>query len=349
MMTAEQTEALLEECRVEVVTDTFTHFLCLCPWHGNTETPALAVDKVRGVYHCFNPSCDRSGTLETMIETLLHKNIFQAKRMIATYKNNNFKPVNKRLEEAMMIEPDFVEFSQAALDKLKADFPGSIAQDYMRGRGFEDETLDYFDVGYSGKKNMVTVPMHDPKGMPVGLIGRTPSATDKRFKNSVGLPKAKTAWNFHRAKRHGDTIIVCEASYDAMRIHQSGYPNVIALLGGSVTEHHAAQIARNFARIILMTDFDKKQYKPNCRACNYEVCRGHRPGRDLGRAIIKAVPNKQVLWASYDDEFVYPRGVKDASDMTDAEIRTCLKNAIPNLTYIEWNIEETIDEKLLAV
>lgn len=348
-MTAEQTEALLEQCKVEVVDETYTHFLCLCPWHGNTDTPALAVDKVRGVYHCFNPSCDRSGTLETMIQTLLGKNLFQAKRMITTFRSNRFTPVSKKLEEVMKAEPDFVEFPQSVLDKLKADFPGSVAEQYMLSRGFEYDTLDFFDVGYSAKKDMVAVPMHDPKGMPVGLIGRTPSATDKRFKNSVGLPKAKTAWNFHRAKKHGDTIIVCEASYDAMRIHQAGYPNVIALLGGSVTEYHAAQMARNFARIVIMTDFDKKQYKPHCRQCNYQECKGHRPGRDLGRAIIKAVPNKQVLWAAHDDSVVYPHNAKDASDMTDSEIRTCLDNAIPNLTYVEWNIEETIDEKALAV
>lgn len=215
----------------------------------------------------------------------------------------------------------------------------SPAHTYMIGRGFDEDTLDYFKIGYSAKQNMVVVPMHDPNGMPIGLIGR--SIADKRFKNSTGLPKAKTCWNFHRAKRTGDTVIVCEASFDAMRIHQAGYPNVVALLGGHVTDMHLAQLSRTFSKIIIMTDFDHKQYRPNCRMCNYKKCRGHRPGRDLGRAIQSRLPNKRVLWAAYDDTCVYPHDAKDAGDMTDNEIRQCLKNAISNLEYTQWSIEDT--------
>jgi len=191
--------------------------------------------------------------------------------------------------------------------------------------------------------------MHDPKGMPIGLIGRTPSHTDKRFKNSTNLPKSKTTWNFHRAKRTGDTVIVCEASYDAMRIHQAGYPNVVALLGGHVTPYHLEQLGRHFSTIIIMTDFDKKQYRANCRACknrkfkhNEVRCKGHRPGRELGHQIADALSHKRILWATYDDKCVFPNGAKDASDMTDDEIRQCLKNAISHVEYSLWDIEDSL-------
>lgn len=342
-----QVEGILEYCNIEVVSDTHTHFLAYCPFHGNTDSPAFAVDKAKGLWTCFNPSCQNAGTLPDLLRKTKSLNPFQAQRVIAKHRHVHSTPFADRMREAMSKPVAFVEFPQAALDRMKADFPGSVAQDYMRGRGFTDDTLDFFDVGYSAKKDMVVVPMHDPGGMPIGIIGRTPSSTDKKFKNSVGLPKAKTAWNFHRAKRSGDTVIVCEASYDAMRIHQAGYPNVIALLGGHVTDYHLDQINRNFSKVILMTDFDAKQYRPNCRMCNYKTCRGHRPGRDLGRSIIKGLPNKKVMWAAYDDVCVFPHGAKDASDMTDDEIRQCLRNAVSNLTYTQWDIEER-DEKVVA-
>lgn len=340
--TPNQVEGVLEYCDIEVVSDTHTHFLAYCPFHGNTDSPAFAVDKAKGLWTCFNPSCMNSGTLPDLLRRLKNLNPFQAQRVISKHRNTHKTPFADRLREAMEKVEEFAEFPQAALDRMAADFKGSVAEEYMHSRGFDDDTLEYFGVGYSAKKNMVAVPMHDPDGMPIGVIGRTPSHTDKSFKNSIGLPKAKTAWNFHRAKRCGDTVIVCEASYDAMRIHQAGYPNVIALLGGHVTDAHLAQINRNFSKVIIMTDFDQKQYRPNCRMCHYQKCKGHRPGRDLGRTIAQRLPNKKVLWGAYDDSVVFPHGAKDAGDMTDDEIRQCLRNAVTNLQYTQWNVEETV-------
>lgn len=337
-----QVEGVLEHCDIEVVSDTNTHFLAYCPFHGNTDSPAFAVDKYKGLFTCFNPSCMNSGTLPDLLRRVKGLNPFQAQRVIAKNRNAQSTPFADRLAEAMNKAPEFTEFPPEVIARMAADFPGSVAEKYMKSRGFDSETLDYFEVGYSAKKNMVAVPMHDPNGMPIGVIGRTPSHTDKTFKNSVNLPKSKTAWNFHRAKRHGETVIICEASYDAMRIHQAGYPNVIALLGGHVTDLHLAQINRNFSRIILMTDFDKKQYRPNCRMCDYKKCQGHRPGRDLGRTIAQKLPNKKILWGAYDDTCVFPHDAKDASDMTDDEIRQCLRNAVSNLEYSTWNIEELV-------
>lgn len=352
---ASQVEAVLAHCGVEVVSETGTHFLCYCPFHGNTDSPALAVDKVKGLFTCFNPSCMVSGTILNMLHRIMGYNQFQCFRTVLKYKNSSTTSFEQRYAEAAAKIPEFVEFGQDKLDELYNAFKGSVGEEYMRGRGFKDETLDYFRVGYAAKNNMVIVPMHDPKGMPVGLIGRTASARkeDKRFKNSNGLPKSKTAWNFHRAKRTGDTVIICEASYDAMRIHQAGYPNVIALLGGHVTDYHLDQINKHFSTVIIMTDFDKKQYRPNCRMCskiqfkpNEVKCRGHRPGRDLGRSIATRLPNKRILWAAYDEACVYPHGAKDASDMTDTEIHNCLTRAISNVEYEMWEIEEV--ENLVA-
>lgn len=344
---ASQVEAVLEACNIEVVSDTSTHFLGYCPFHGNTDSPALAVDKNTGQFHCFNPSCGTSGDLTDLPMRLLSMNPFQATRLILKYKNETATPFAERIREALSQPEDFTEFPQAALDRMYADFKGSVGEEYMKSRGFTDDTLDYFRVGYSAKKNMVTVPMHDPNGMPIGLIGRTPSHTDKTFKNSVNLPKSKTAWNFHRAKKTGDTVIICEASYDAMRIHQAGYPNVVALLGGHVTEWHVQQLSRHFSKIIIMTDFDKKRIVPNCRPCREAKkpwiqgvqCEGHRAGRDLGRAIANRLSTKRIMWAAYDDTCVFPHDAKDAGDMTDEEIRQCLRNAVSNLQYSLWDIE----------
>lgn len=84
----------------------------------------------------------------------------------------------------------------------------------------------HFDLGYSKNMDMVTVPVHSPDGTPIGLVGR--SIKGKSFKNSTNLPKSKTLFNIHRAKKIGDHVIVVESSFDAIRVHQAGFPNVVA-------------------------------------------------------------------------------------------------------------------------
>lgn len=340
-----QIEAIVEYCGIEIDGETNTHFLGYCPFHNNTDSPAFAIDKTKGLWTCFNPSCSASGNIHKLLLSLKGCNPFEAKRIILKYQNVSGK---SRLEESRAVDeaPQFTPFPTAPVERMAQDFwTYSRPQQYMHSRGLDDDTLKYFDIGYSAKRDMVVVPMHDPSGMLVGFVGR--SIEDKIFKNSDNLPKSKTAWNYHRAKKHGDTVIVCESSFDAMRIHQAGYPNVVALLGGSFSHYHREQFDRTFSTIVIMTDFDKRQKpKGNCRACanlpkdQYGIrCIGHRPGRDLGHSIASSLPNKKILWALYNDMSVYPGDAKDASDMTDSEIRECLQHAVSNFAYTRLDIE----------
>lgn len=339
-----------------------SHFLCYCPFHGNRRDPAFAADKVKGLWTCFNPACGASGTLQQLIKRRKGLDYFQTARVILKYKQSDSGSAEERIAEAWKVEPDFVEFPREPLSRMASDFWDSDAHRYMLSRHFEDAVLEHFEVGYSPEKwvvskktqkpylkdKMVIVPMHDPKGMPVGLIGRT--IEGKRFKNSDNLPKSLTMFNLHRAKRCGATVIIVESSFDVMRLHQAGYPNVVALLGGSLSPQQIKQLNRYFDTIIIMTDFDKKRFeKPGtCNKCTTYECAGHRAGRDLGRKIAESLPNKKILWAAYDDECVFPykplegyrdKPAKDPGDMNDDEIRQCLKNAVSHYQYIDWEID----------
>lgn len=333
-----QVESVIRACEVDIDNETNTHFLAFCPFHNNTEDPAFAIDKRLGLWTCFNPSCANSGTLEMLVKRLRNMNQFEAYRFIMKYKNETHSPLANRLEAIIKTEPDFVQFPEEPVRRMTSDFSKSReAQEYMMNRGFSWRTLEDFEIGYSAKRDMVVVPMHDPSGMLVGFVGR--SIEGKIFKNSDRLPKSKTAWNFHRAKKHGETVIVTESSFDAMRVHQAGYPNVVALLGGHASGYHLSQLGRTFSTVIIATDFDHPIYRPNCRKCDYKECKGHRPGRDLGRQIAEGLPNKRIKWAAYDDEVVYPHDAKDMGDMTDNEIRQCLHNAVGLFEYARWNPE----------
>lgn len=336
----EQVAAVLRHIGIHIDSDTNTHYLCFCPFHNNNDTTAFAVDKVKGLYHCFSPTCAESGTLIDLVKFKTHdQNEFKALRIILKYRGES-TPFAKELDKILETTDNMPDVDPGTVERLYNNFKESeYAQLYMHRRGFEDETLDHFKIGYSAKKDLISVPMHDVDGKPVGFIGRRPSFEDKVFKNSVGLPKARTCWNIHRAKRHGSIVIICEASFDAMRIHQAGFPHVVALLGGSLTEWHVKQLGRFFDTVIIMTDFDARQIKGGCRVCE-GMCRGHRPGRQLGRAIANAFKDKRVYWGCYSDEEVFPRWVKDVGDMTDDEIRACIYNAKTDYEYTTKRLED---------
>jgi len=56
-------------------------------------------------------------------------------------------------------------------------------------------------------------------------------------------------------------------------------------------------------------------------------------GRILGSTIAGKLRNKNILWAKYDNNIIYPHSAKDVGDMTDDEIKQCIKNAIPHFEY----------------
>jgi DNA primase len=180
---------------------------------------------------------------------------------------------------------------------------------------------------------MVAVPVHSPDGIPVGVVGRTASSTHKVFKNSVGLPTSKTFFNIHRAKRESSTVIVTEASFDTLAVHQSGYPNVVGNLGGHMSPEKLYLLDRHFDKIILFLD------NPVIDAS----------GRTLGEKIAKVFSKrKDVSWAKTDNWLSgwYPDDLKDASailqEFGEDHIRQTIEGAIPiweyESTMVQYNL-----------
>jgi DNA primase len=333
----EQIEAVIEECGERVNDYEESHFRLYCPFHGNTNSPTLVIDRESGLFHCFNPACGTSGTLIEFVMRLTKGTPFAAARLIAKHKTATGLTLDERLARELAVEEEWVPFPVETLARCYDEFwqtPAAI--EYMHGRHFEDETLEYFRIGYSARRDTIMVPMHSPDGLPVGVIGR--SIKGKDFKNSKELPKKKVPWNYHRAKREGDTVIICEASFDAMRIHQAGYRNVVALLGGSLSPQCQRLLARTFNNIVIMTDNDDptKHVYPGCLICKKagSLCKGHNPGEDLGLSIANKMRDKRVLWAHCGEATRFPKGIKDAGDMTDQMIRHCISNAISSLEYM---------------
>lgn len=305
--------SILQSCGIEIVSQTGTDFLCLCPFHHNTDSPAFAVSYSKGLYICYNQNCNSSGTILDLVMQLTNRNNFEAMRFISANKLSESEKFEEGLKELLEDKPEFIEFPRDTLESLyNGLLVNEKAKEYFASRQIGYEAIAHFSLGYSKVQNMVTVPLHSPDGIPVGVIGR--SVEGKSFKNSPNLPRNKTMFNLHRAKREGGTIIVVESSFDAIRLWQAGYPNAVATLGGSISDTNINHLNKYASTIIIMTDNDSA-------------------GRALGNTIAYKLKSKNVLWAKYNHNTVYPHMAKDVGDMKDEEIKQCIKNAIPHFEY----------------
>ena len=303
--------SILRSCNIEIVSQTGTDFLCLCPFHHNTDSPAFAASYSKGLYVCYNQNCNSSGTILDLVIKLTNRTSFEAMRFIASNKMSEAEMLEEELKDLLDDKPEFDEFPSSTLKSLHEGITEE-ARKYYATRHINNDAINHFNLGYSQKQGMVTVPLHSPDGIAVGVIGR--SIQGKSFKNSPNLPRNKTMFNLHRAKREGGTIIVVESSFDAIRLWQAGFPNAVATLGGSISDTNINHLNKYSSTIIIMTDNDKA-------------------GISLGETIANKLKNKNVLWARYDSLNTYPHNAKDVGDLTDEEIKQCIKNAIPHFEY----------------
>lgn len=328
----QQVYDVLKYIGVDIIGETETNFLCLCVFHKNTDSPALSISKESGLYLCFSPMCEAAGNLTKLVMEVARVNLFGARRLITKFQTE----INRVAAIDDLLKPkELPTFDQAVLNRLHDQIWDSEGQKYFNEkRGINDKTIAYFGLGYSQKQGMVTIPLHDPSGKPLGMIGRT--IEGKRFKNTKHLPTRRVLFNLHRAKTKGGTVIIVEAAMDALRIHQAGFPCVVSTNGGFFTEHHRQLIATYFDKIIIMTDMDdpEEHRDVKCRKCEGS-CLGHNPGRALGEKIANDMFGKTIYWGCYSDDEVYPHDAKDVGNMTDEEIVQCVNNAKNRAEY-EW-------------
>jgi DNA primase len=137
---------------------------------------------------------------------------------------------------------------------------------YLTGRGITRETAEHFGVGFfSGKGSMagrVVFPIHNERGELVAYAGRAIDGSDPRYKLPAGFHKSLELYNLHRAVATGQRgVIVVEGFFDAMKLHQAGFPFVVALMGCSMSEEQERLLVAHAEMVLLMLDGDEAGQK----------------------------------------------------------------------------------------
>jgi DNA primase len=289
----EQVKNIVLNCGIDIVREEENWIDIFCPYHHNVRTSSAGLNKEHGTFNCF--SCGITATLEEFVMYATNKTYFEAIRFIEKEKES--QDIVSLLASKINSEPDYPEFDSILIKKYNESALTNLrAVQYLKGRGITKQSAENFLLGYIEEEDMICIPIHMPNGRCVGLVQR--SIEGKIFKNTPGLPKSKTLFNIHSAKKY-DNIFVVESSFDAIRIEQSN-GHAVATLGANISSGQLEILGKYFNRIFVVGDNDKA-------------------GKEMEKKVIDKLP-------TITRSAILPPGYKDVSEMEQEKLTEYISN-----------------------
>jgi hypothetical protein len=295
----------------------------ICPFHkgGNEEVPSFFfyVGPTRGKSEtgdsfCF--TCGRGWHLASLLRNLKvgYHTIESLRKSIESGENSRQK--SKKLNVVDLSLPVLPEMILGAYDFVPLD---------MVRAGFDEDTLDQFEIGFDRKAQRVTFPIRDHRGALVGVSGRTVIDEIPRYKiyksefseiiRGYSLDKTKVLWGLDKfyieAQRVGlsGPVVVCEGFKAALKVVQSGYPYVVAMFGTYLSDEQKVLLGRVANEVVLFLDNNTAGIKASVKAY-------FRLRHSLGVSFAR-----------------YPRRNEQPDDLSVLEIGDAISNSI---NYTEW-------------
>lgn len=302
-----------------------------CPLHKGRNPTSFHVDCEKGVFNCFS-SCGGGNVIDLVMKAE-PCDLRTAGKKLAAWFDLTFERPRKALkrsetgrkeksapkpQEAPKRAPETPTQANSApqetisqvnpplsspLKTLNPDHP------YLWARGLTAETVKTFGLGFCSRGIMagrIAIPIHNDAGELVAYAGRAVDnepAREGKYKLPAGFQKSQVVYNLTRARAHrAQGLIVVEGFFDAMKVHQAGFPNVVALMGSTLSEHQEQLLLKATDRLALMFDGDDA-------------------GLSCTRDFWKRLRQKIYL-----KEIAVPKGAQPDS-LSDAELRALLGGA----------------------
>ena len=154
----------------------------------------------------------------------------------------------------------------------------SALMDAMQKQGYTQKELLDAGLAVNGKKggvydrfrNRLMFPIIDIRGNVIGFGGRVMDDSTPKYLNSPEIEifnKRKNLFALNIAKKSKQgRMILTEGYMDAISLHQYGFDCAVASLGTSLTEEHAAILAKYVPEVVLTYDGDEAGQNATRRA-----------------------------------------------------------------------------------
>lgn len=283
---------LFSDYNITLHTESSKEATIYCPFHKNTHSPAFYINLKTGLWQCFNPSCNKKGNFRQLYKHFTGKSY--GREYIIDPVNLQYQidmGFKKQVEEEITLDSVEIDYSTEETNWLAT----------LMERGFDLETLEYLEIGFSKVKERIVIPVRNAQFKIVGLIGRAIyDGQEPRYLYNSGFKRADVLFNIQNAKNYDECIVV-EGSLDCAKVIQAGFKNCVATLGAQVSDNQIKMLRKYFDRIIIFSDKDDA-------------------GDAMSAAIIRSCEGKGLYKMSISDY------CKDPGEMSEQEIQQSYNN-----------------------
>lgn len=231
-----------------------------CPIHRGRRDDSFRVHLTKNIFQCF--ACQAHGNVLDFVAAMEQCSLREAALRLQEWfgiatpglrlypaAGGSQKGELVRKEEGSNLPLRF------ALTGVEGNHP------YLVRRGIDLATAVEFGVGfYPGPGLMsgrIVIPIRNRHGQLVAYAGRALDDRPPKYKLPAGFRKARELFHLQRAVATGARIvIVVEGYFDCMRVHQAGFPCVVALMGSSLSAAQESGLRHHFEGLVLMLDGD---------------------------------------------------------------------------------------------
>ena len=234
---------------------------CPLPMHtSNNSHNSFSVNLERNVWCCQSMSCmdARGGQLGGTVLDL-----------VASMEHCSVRDAAQRLRNWFGHEPSEIPRISAPLPPPTPNLPLQFQlrgidhqHPYLEARGIQPATARAFGVGYYGGPGLlhgrVVIPIRNDRYELVAYAGRSLNGDEPKYRLPAGFHKSRVLFNLNRARHAGsESVVVVEGFFDAIKVHQAGYRNVVGLMGSNLSHDQASLLQKYFRGAILMLDGDE--------------------------------------------------------------------------------------------
>jgi DNA primase len=232
------------------------HLRGRCPLHSGEGRETFHVDTAEQVFHCF--SCQAGGSVLDLVMAIEGCGLRRAAERLSSWSTASAAKVEPWSLPVKATVTKKREFAAALPFRLRGV---DLHHPYLQMRGITEATAREFGTGfYDGPglmHNRLVIPIENQFGTLVGYCGRALDGSEPRYRFPPRFPKSQFLFNFHRAAAaNAPQVIVVEGFFDCLKVHQAGFPFVVAIMGSVLSEQQLRMLVHSFRRIRLMLDGD---------------------------------------------------------------------------------------------
>ncbi len=274
-----------------------SNYFGLCPFHSE-KSPSFSVSPNKQIFHCFG--CGVGGNVIHFVGKIENVGFKETLEILA----RNAGIILPTLDNGAEDKRQKLKARVYEVNKFAAEFyhqnlykpTSKIAQEYIKKRKMDNNTLKSFLIGYAGNydelyralknagyndeeifasslvkksdngkifdsyRKRLMIPIKDVNDRVIAFGGRVLDDSKPKYINSpenIVYSKGRQLFGLNLAKKSGqDKIIIVEGYMDAISLYQRGITNVVASLGTALTQAQGRMLRKYAQQIIIGYDSD---------------------------------------------------------------------------------------------